>query len=80
MAKYRKKAKEVDAVQWFKDGDHPAVFMQTEPTQVFVRGQFYVNTHLGQELVREGEWIVTFDDGKHRRYSDIAFKDRYEAV
>jgi hypothetical protein len=80
MAKFRKKATVVDGVQWFKDGDHPAVFIQTEASHVWVRGQAYVHTHLGQQLVRPGDWIVTDIDGKHRHYFDTAFKDRYEPV
>lgn len=80
MAKYCLKVAAVDAVQWFKDGDHPKVFVQVEPSQVWVRGQSYVHTDEGQVLVKPGDWVLTGPDGGCYTRSDTVFKRLYEPV
>jgi hypothetical protein len=57
MAKYRKKSSIVDAVQWFKDGDHPDV------TANSAGDSQYLYDDWGYFEVDPGDWIVTYEDG-----------------
>lgn len=54
MARYETIPEAVEAVQWFKPGDHPDV--------VACGGKFRVKHELGAVVV-PGEWVVRFDDG-----------------
>ncbi|MFM0730966.1 hypothetical protein PQQ52_10800 [Paraburkholderia sediminicola] len=54
--KFRKRNCTVDAIQWFKPGDHAAVEMH--------EGLWRVLTPEGWRAVAPGNWIVT-DDGKN---------------
>ena len=58
MAYFRKIPVVIEAVQWFKDGDHPKVFVHTTGGQVWVNGQSYVETLEGRHLVTPGDWII----------------------
>lgn len=50
--KYRKKPVMIEATQWFKMGDHPAVI--PDP-----RGEPIVDTLEGSHLVTPGDFIIT---------------------
>jgi hypothetical protein len=53
--------------QWNKLGDHPAVKQPTQPNLLPVAGMRNCGIILidGEEvLVREGDWITEYDDGK----------------
>lgn len=54
MARYMKKQVVVEAVQWFKHGDHPAVVAESggDPCG-------YVDTPEGRLKVAPGDWIIT---------------------
>jgi len=54
MARYQKKPVVVEAVQWFKHGDHPAVFADS-PDDVFG----YIDTPEGRLTVQPGDWVIT---------------------
>lgn len=56
-----KQVKPVEAVQWFKDGDHPAVFIFCGRSSVWVNGNAYIKTPDGTYSVQPGDWIV--EDG-----------------
>ena len=76
--KYRKKPVEVEAVQWFKQGDHPAV-------QEFVFEDFGtkygIRTLEGTMWVQPGCWIVGPDvDGEYWPVQDSVFKQTYDPV
>ncbi len=76
--KYRKKPVTVEAVQWWKDGDHPRV---TLPPPFFTdkpgRGWCSIGRN-HNVLVAPGDWIVT-QDGRHSVVSAEDFAE-YEAV
>lgn len=58
MAYYRKIPVVIEASQWFKDGDHPKVFIHTTGGDVWVNGEAYVETLEGRHLVTPGDWII----------------------
>lgn len=58
VAHYRKIPVVIEASQWFKDGDHPAVFVHKTGGQVWVNGQSYIETSEGRHLVTPGDWII----------------------
>ncbi len=72
MAKYRKKVKEVDAIQWQQGGDHKDVY-------ITAAGAF-IDTKHGPQLVRSGDWIITGLDGDPYPCSDELFHELYEPV
>lgn len=56
--KYRKKPVVIEATQWFKAGDHPAVTK-------FEKGCGWVDTLEGGHIVTPGDWIITGVKGEH---------------
>jgi len=75
--KYRTKPVIVDAVQWFKPGDHPNVQPYESPG---VRGFGCIETPEGLTLVAPGDWIITQGNGDHRPCSPDIFSNTYEKV
>ncbi len=75
MAKYRKKPVVIEATQWFKDGDHPAV-MSGE----FLYGQPYIKTLEGDHIVTPGDFIITGVKGEHYPCKPDIFEMTYEEV
>lgn len=53
MGRYLKKQVVVEAVQWFKHGDHPAVTADGHD------GNSYIDTPEGRLRVEPGDWIIT---------------------
>ena len=72
MAKYRKKPVVIEATQWFKDGDHPAV------THSIHRGWGKVATLEGDMTVMPGDWIITGIKGEHYPCKPDIFEATYE--
>jgi hypothetical protein len=72
--KYRKKPVVIEAAQWFKMGDHPAVSMVTS--------DYYgwVDTLEGGHQVTPGDWIITGVKGEHYPCKPDIFEMTYEAV
>jgi hypothetical protein len=60
MARYLKKSVVVDAEQWFKPGDHPAVVCEAGRQDLG-----YVDTPEGRLRVDPGDWIITGIAGEH---------------
>lgn len=58
MSKYRKIPIIVDAVQWFKDGDHISVKKIGYASPIYG-----VDTPHGFVAVESGDWIITGDAG-----------------
>jgi hypothetical protein len=54
MGRYRKKSVVVEAVQWFKHGDHAAVLAGPAAD-----ASGYVETPEGRLRVEPGDWIIT---------------------
>jgi outer membrane protease len=59
MAKFRKKPVVIEATQWFKDGDHPAVY------ESGLSGCYHIETLEGEVRVRPGDWIITGVKDEH---------------
>lgn len=72
--KFRKKPVVIEAVQWFKMGDHPAVKQHPDSD----RG--YVDTLEGIHLVTVGDWIITGVKGEHYPCKPDIFEMTYEPV
>ncbi len=84
MAKFRKKPVEIDAVQFFYDGERvPGVFYPpTSEDGKTYEGDAYVVTIHGQPAyLQNGDWVITEPDGEHHYpcKPDI-FEATYEAV
>lgn len=64
----------VEAVQWFKDGDHPAV-RRDHP-----QSRAYVITLMGKRAyVEPGDWILKdLVDGRYWPINRVMFEKRYE--
>lgn len=82
MAKYRKKPVVIDAVQWFKDGDHPKVIRcncETVGNSVCSQcGHPYISTLEGPHRVTPGDWIITGVQGEHYACKPHIFAKTYE--
>ena len=73
--KYRKKPVVVEAVQWFKHGDHPAVRE--------IRGYRdwgIIGPIEGNKIVATGDWIITWPTGDIYVCADAIFRATYEEV
>ena len=77
--KYRKKPVVIEATQWFKLGDHPAVeaFFTHDPEQ---KGYGWVKTLEGGHIVTPGDFIITGVKGEHYPCKPDIFAATYEAV
>lgn len=67
--KYRKKPVVIEATQWFKYGDHPAV------TDIG-----FISTLEGNMLVTPGDYIITGVKGEHYPCKPDIFEMTYEEV
>lgn len=77
--KYRKRPVVVEATQWFKPGDHPAVC--TDPAGGPVGDRTYgVITPNGFVRIEPGEWIITGTKGEVYPCKADIFSDIYEPV
>ncbi len=95
MAKYREKLQEVEASQWLKDGDHPAVRSYGSPhgdgldrcqhcNNIFVEhGWIDIPSELnvvgGGQLVCPGDWIIQMGR-THYPCKAGRFEQKYEPV
>lgn len=70
--KFRKKPVVIEATQWFKLGDHPAVYLwQNNPR---------IDTLEGIHIVTPGDWIITGVKGEHYLRRPDIFEMTYERV
>jgi len=73
--KFRKKPVVIDATQWFKMGDHPAV------EESLANAQFgWIDTLEGGHIVSSGDWIITGVKGEHYPCKPDIFEATYEPV
>jgi hypothetical protein len=72
--KFRKKPVVIEATQWFKDGDHPAVWRHS------VLGYAAIDTLEGSHEVTEGDWIITNVKGEQHPCKPDIFDMTYEPV
>ena len=54
MARYMKKPVVVEAVQWFRHGDHPAVHAESADDSFG-----FIDTLEGRLRVEPGDWVIT---------------------
>lgn len=79
MARFRTKPFELEAVQWFEPGDHPAVASHWQP--MAGRTQWMVRGHQGLSTVNPGDWIIAEPDGDGFYPCDPdTFARKYEPV
>ena len=90
--KFRKKPIEIEATQWFKMGDHPAVedywakvechdYAREHGLSTEQRKQLgWVKTLEGAHVVCPGDWIITGIKGEHYPCKPDIFEATYEPV
>ena len=71
--KFRKKPVVIEATQWFKDGDHPAVEKWND-------GDYRVRTLEGAMIVTPGDYIITGVVGETYPCKPDIFEMTYEPV
>lgn len=74
--KFRKKPMVIEAVQWFKMGDHPAVIQDP----VTVDAHCGVHTLEGFMRVTPGDWVITGVKGEHYPCKPDIFEMTYEVA
>ena len=80
--KFRKKPVVIEASQWFKLGDHPAVIGIPAWHQDRIHGdkRGWVSTLEGGHIVTPGDWIITGVKGEHYPCKPDIFDMTYEAM
>ena len=89
--KFRKKPVVIEATQWFKHGDHPAVVRawntpegpETDKEMAMAFGHFArefpaIPTMEGLMTVTPGDWIITGVKGEHYPCKPDIFEQTYE--
>jgi hypothetical protein len=75
--KFRKKPVVIEATQWFKLGDHPAVVRFRDDISESIG---WVETLEGGHIVNRGDWIITGVKGEHYPCKPDIFEMTYEAI
>lgn len=78
--KYRKKPVVIEATQWFKPGDHPAVVLKYAQGRHAEEGVPWVDTLEGGHVVTPGDFIITGIKGEHYPCKPDIFEATYEKV
>jgi len=79
--KFRKKPVVIEAVQWFKIGDHPAVTTCQNPvTGRLMKTHGWIDTLEGGHIVSPGDWIITGVKGEHYPCKPDIFEMTYETA
>lgn len=85
--KFRKKPVIIDATQWLKHGDHPAVSTAPSDQPVTLMAMKdhpewgYLLRHKSIGLiVVPGDWIIEDEEEGYFRVHDSDFKEKFEAV
>lgn len=81
--KYRKKPVVVEAVQWFRHGDHPYVKKMPHDllyncSGVRAEDHGWIKTLEGGHIVSPGDWIITGVKGEHYSCKPDIFALTYE--
>jgi hypothetical protein len=77
--KFRKKPVVIEATQWFKNGDHPAVMPGWTYNEVEGKKHFaFIETLEGDHIVTPGDWIITGVKGEHYPCKPDIFEATYE--
>jgi hypothetical protein len=75
MGRYLKKQVVVEAVQWFKHGDHPAVTPESVESAVG-----FIDTPEGRLRVEPGDWVITGVAGENYPCKPDIFQQLYTAA
>jgi hypothetical protein len=75
--KFRKKPVVIEATQWFKNGDHPAVTRFRDDMSESIG---WVKTLEGGHIVDRGDWIITGVKGEHYPCKPDIFEMTYEVA
>lgn len=82
--KFRKKPIVIEAIQWFKEGDHPEVKNIPDDRTGFIPVQEgatgYIDTLEGGHFVTSGDWIIKGVHGEFYPCEPDIFKKTYEEV
>ena len=82
--KYREKPVAIDAVQWFKQGDHSEVIPIPEKLRGYVPvldgATGYIGTLEGGHFVTAGDWIIKGVKGEFYPCKPDIFEQTYEKV
>lgn len=82
--RFRKKPVIVEAIQWFKDGDHPAVISvlpkYADYIPVIEGATGYIETLEGGHFVTKGDWIIKGVKGEYYPCKPDIFEQTYEQV
>ena len=78
MAKYRKRPVVIEAIQWFKHGDHPLVMYDKSPH--VSREYGWIDTLEGGHVVTPGDYIITGVKGECYPCKPDIFEMTYEIV
>jgi hypothetical protein len=79
--KCRKKPTFVDAVQWFKQGDHPDVTLIPLNQKLSEAKRLklgWLPTPEGGHIVFPGDWVIIDNKGRRATCNPITFKKLYE--
>ena len=71
MPKFRKKPVVIEAAQWHRHGDHPAVQYATD-------NQGWIETLEGGHVVSPGDWVITGVKGEHYPCKPDIFAATYD--
>lgn len=77
--KFQRKNIIVDAIQWFKLGDHPNVtkyILNDEPEKIVG----WLNTINGGNIINVGDWIIRNPDGSYMSCDLEKFQIKYTRV
>lgn len=83
MGKYRKKPVVVEAVQWWRMGDHPAVENDYDGKMCPIChcfGHGKIETLEGTRRVCPGDWIIMGEVDEHYPCNPDVFEKTYEPV
>lgn len=79
MGNFRKKPVVIQATQWFKHGDHPAVVANWDNNPM-TPDKASISTLEGWMNVSPGDWIITGVKGEHYPCKPDIFEATYEPV
>jgi hypothetical protein len=82
MSQFRKKPVVIEASQWFKLGQHPAVLAAPlQPIDGYIVGTHgWIQTLEGGHIVTPGDWIITGVKGEHYPCKPDIFAATYESA
>lgn len=80
--RYRKKPVVIEAVQWFRAGDHPKVVSipNWHQDHGYKQSHGWIETLEGGHIVSPGDWIITGVKGESYPCKDEIFQMTYERV